>query len=114
MTRRSNLASDDVVRLAAVAVAAAAARAGCGAAVAVGDVFADDLLARLARPAVVGVGAKQRTAGEKDCGNNNVSTLGDLHASGLIVGLNCRSPDQKHPVKINILLLLLLPYAVKF
>ena len=34
--------------------------------------------------------------------------LGDLHASGLIVGLNCRSPDQKHPVKINILLLLLL------
>ena len=31
--------------------------------------------------------------------------LGDLHASGLIVGLNCRSPDQKHPVKINILLL---------
>ena len=34
--------------------------------------------------------------------------LGDLHASGLIVGLNCRSPDQTHPVKINILLLLLL------
>ena len=31
---------------------------------------------------------------------------GDLHASGLIVGLNCRYPVQKHPVKINILLLL--------
>ena len=34
--------------------------------------------------------------------------LGDLHASGLTVGLNCRSPDQKHAVKINILLLFLL------
>ena len=43
------------------------------------------------------------------CPGKRVSRyLGDLHASGLIVGLNCRSPDQKHPVKINILLLLLL------
>ena len=43
------------------------------------------------------------------CHGKRVSRyLGDLHASGLIVGLNCRSPDQKHPVKINILLLLLL------
>ena len=42
------------------------------------------------------------------CPGKRVSRyLGDLHASGLIVGLNCRSPDQKHPVKINILLLLL-------
>ena len=38
--------------------------------------------------------------------------LGDMHASGLIVGLNCRSPDQKHPVKINILHLLLLPFLL--
>ena len=43
------------------------------------------------------------------CPGKRVSRyLGDLHASGLIVGLNCRSPDQKHPVKINILLLLIL------
>ena len=39
---------------------------------------------------------------------------GDLHASGLIVGLNCRSPDQKHPVKINILLLLLSNSPLRF
>ena len=37
--------------------------------------------------------------------------LGDLHASGLIAGLKCRSPDQKHPVKINIFLLLLLLHS---
>ena len=36
------------------------------------------------------------------CPGKRVSRyLGDLHASGLIVGLNCRSPDQKHPVKIK-------------